>query len=274
MKKLFAILLLLTACDPKNSERFTEIQNKRIHLLELGNGRPSVVFVAGFGTDLTTFSAVQKRASEFTRTLSYDRAGLGSSELIDTDRSLKNICSELHTLLEKENIPAPYIFVGHSYGGHMVRFFAHEYPQETAGLILIDATPEWQDEEIKKSLSDREKFQFDSLRERWKAGDELWTLGQRKESEQIQVSQEIIQQLKMPDNIPITVLTATNMPPSQFPFLRSAIDAKVRLHKQWLQDAPQIKHIITNKSGHHIHVDEPELVVNEIRKMVEGVGRE
>lgn len=273
MGKLCVILLFLVACKSKDSDRFTKIQSKQVHLLELGEGKPTVVFVAGFGTDLTTFSTVQKRASEFTKTLSYDRAGIGSSEQIDTERSLTNICNELHTLLQQEDIPSPYILVGHSYGGHMVRFFAHQYPQETAGLILIDATPEWQDQEIKKSLSDREKFQFDSLREVWKAGDALWTPGQRKESEQFQASQEIMQQLKMPNDIPVTVLTATNLPPSQFSFLQGATDAKVRLHKEWLQDALQMKHIITNKSGHFIHVDEPELVVGEIRAMMKAFNK-
>lgn len=274
MKNLFVVLLFLITCKPKDSDRFTEIQHKQIHLLELGEGSPTVVFVAGFGTDLTTFDAVQKQVSQFTRTLSYDRAGLGKSEQIDTERSLTSICNELHTLLQQEDIPAPYILVGHSYGGHMVRFFAHQYPQETAGLILVDATPEWQDEEIKKSLSDREIFQFDSVREIWKAGDPLWTPGQLEESKQFQASQEIMQHLKMPDDIPITVLTATNMPPSQFSFLRDATAAKVRLHKQWLKDAPQIKHIITNKSGHHIHADEPDLVAREIREMVEAGKKE
>jgi len=269
MRKLFAILVLLAGCQPKDSDRYTNIEEKQIHLLELGEGRPAVVFVAGFGTDLTTFSVVQKGVSEFTQTLSYDRAGLGRSELIDTDRNLANITKELHTLLQQENIAAPYILVGHSYGGHMVRYFAHVYPEETAGLILVDPTPEWQDQEIKKHLSDREKFQFDSLRKQWKAGNELWTPGQQRESDHFQASQEIMQQLKMPDNIPVTVLTATNMPPSQFAFLRGATDAKVYLHKQWLQDAPQIRHIITNKSGHYVHVDEPELVIREIRAMVE-----
>ena len=273
MKRLFVVLIILAACHSKDSDRFTNIQGKQLHLLELGKGKPAVVFVAGFGTDLTTFRAVQKGVSEFTQTLSYDRAGLGRSEQIDSERSLANITSELHILLAQENIAPPYILVGHSYGGHMVRYFAHEYPEETAGLILIDATPEWQDEEIKKHLSDHEKFQFDSLRKQWEASNELWTPGQREESKQFQASQEIMQKLKMPDNIPLTVLTATNMPPSQFAFLRGATDAKVYLHKQWLQDAPQIKHIITNKSGHHIHADEPKLVIREIRDMMETINK-
>jgi len=74
---------------------------------------------------------------------------------------------------------------------------------------------------------------------------------------------------KFPDNIPVTVLTAMGGGESRFPFLRGVNQIKLELHKRWLTEAPQVKHIIVPTSGHHIQLDQPVLVIKEIKSMIE-----
>src|SRR3990170_2110756 len=92
---LFPILLGLS-CDQRPSERFVKIDGKDQHILDLGSGEPVVVFISGFGSDLRSYGRVQRAVSNFTRTISYDRAGVGKSELTVANRSLATMVDELN----------------------------------------------------------------------------------------------------------------------------------------------------------------------------------
>lgn len=85
---------------------------------------------------------VQAEVAEFTRACSYDRAGFGWSEPGPRPRTSLQIATELHALLEKSEVEKPRILVGASFGGHTVRLFAKNYPDEVAGIILLDARHE------------------------------------------------------------------------------------------------------------------------------------
>jgi len=80
---------------------------------------------------------VQQKLEKTTRVCSYDRAGLGWSEAGPAPRTSQEMVNELHALLGNGGIPGPYVLVGHSLGGFNVRLFAHEYPDETAGIVLV-----------------------------------------------------------------------------------------------------------------------------------------
>jgi pimeloyl-ACP methyl ester carboxylesterase len=75
-----------------------------------------------------------------TAAVTYDRAGLGWSDRGPNPRDARQHAGELHTLLARAGIPGPYVLVGHSLGGLSVRMFADEYPNEVAGMVLIEAT--------------------------------------------------------------------------------------------------------------------------------------
>ena len=88
---------------------------------------------------------MEEGIGRFARVLSYDRAGLGWSDPATQPRTLANIVEELRSLLHAAGVAPPYILVGHSFGGLVVRYFAAQHPEEVAGILLVDAVPtsEW-----------------------------------------------------------------------------------------------------------------------------------
>jgi pimeloyl-ACP methyl ester carboxylesterase len=112
-----------------------------LHLWSKGERGPSVVLESGIAGTSLSWKPVQDLAANFARVVSYDRAGLGWSAPTTQPRSLDHIVSELRALLKAAAIPAPFILVGHSFGGLVVRHFAALYPDEVQALVLVDPVP-------------------------------------------------------------------------------------------------------------------------------------
>jgi pimeloyl-ACP methyl ester carboxylesterase len=119
--------------------RWVRIGNgERIYLLEKGSGEATVLFEAGIAATNLNWCHIQKEVARFASTASYDRCGLGWSSPCRTARTPGNIVTELHEMLENAGIKPPYILVGHSFGGLVMRKYALLYPQEVASVILVD----------------------------------------------------------------------------------------------------------------------------------------
>jgi len=246
-----------------DSLQFVEIRGKKQYYINKGDGNPVVVFVTGLGPSMDDFFEIQNKISKTTETFCYDRAGIGKSESFDNDRSLENISLELKELLDKVGINKPFILVGHSRGGLIARYFVNKYPDKVCGLVLIDpAIPElkWKKRELRTA---KEKIELDNyyntfsndsikfsptIRSEFKAADSTSLAGKN-----------------FPSNIPITILASTKTTKDKYSKEESKI--KVDLLKGYVKTAPQIKLILTDKSGHFIHEDEPKLVISEIISM-------
>lgn len=124
--------------------QLVDLGGYQLHLLCQGSGQPTVILEAGQGNGLLTWSRVQPEVAAFTRVCAYDRAGLGWSDPSPKPRIAPMMVEELHSLLGKAGIAPPYVLVGHSMGGMYARLFAHTYPGEVAGLVLVDASSEYQ----------------------------------------------------------------------------------------------------------------------------------
>jgi pimeloyl-ACP methyl ester carboxylesterase len=115
----------------------------RLHIRCEGDGAPSVIFDAALGGSSLSWTLVQPAVARVTRACSYDRAGFGWSDAGPLPRTAGRIADELHTLLRAAAVPTPYVLVGHSYGGLVMRVYAARHPDEIAALVLIEpAIPE------------------------------------------------------------------------------------------------------------------------------------
>ncbi len=118
-----------------------EVGGRLFYLLRSGNG-PSVVFLPGAGGMGLSYYNLQQLAGEFATSVLYDRAGTGWSDPIALPRTAKAVVEELRTVLRVASVPAPYLFVGHSLGGFYARRYAQLWPDEVAGLLMLDSTHE------------------------------------------------------------------------------------------------------------------------------------
>ena len=112
-----------------------------LHINCLGEGGPTVILeAANFGMS-AHWVRVQQQLAKTTRVCAYDRAGLGWSEAGPEPRDARQISSELHTLLNgAADTEGPYVLVGHSYGGLYARMYAARYPDQVAGVVLVDSS--------------------------------------------------------------------------------------------------------------------------------------
>ena len=110
----------------------------RLHYRCEGTGTPAVILEAGIAASSLTWSRVQPIIARSTRVCSYDRAGLAWSEATSSTRSMATLVSELRLLVEHAGVPPPYVLVGHSFGGLIIRAFARTHPSEVAGLVFVD----------------------------------------------------------------------------------------------------------------------------------------
>ncbi len=120
--------------------RLVSVGEHRLHISCSGEGAPTVVFESGLANMSTDWANIQPQVSASTRACAYDRAGIGWSDDGPQPRDPRHVAEELHTLLANAGESAPYVLVGQSFGGLYVRMFADLYPEETAGMVLVDAS--------------------------------------------------------------------------------------------------------------------------------------
>jgi pimeloyl-ACP methyl ester carboxylesterase len=146
-------LLLLAACGAlyqqvstvRDSHRFAapgslvDIGGRRLHLLCLGSGSPTVILESsGLGTVLQ-YQAVMQQLASAQRVCAYDRAGLGWSDASPIPATAQNLELDLNALLYKAALERPYIFVASSAGGLTIDLHMRKHPEGIAGVVWADA---------------------------------------------------------------------------------------------------------------------------------------
>lgn len=135
------------------------VDGYKMHIYCIGEGSPTIILDHVGGGSSQDWDLIQPRLAEHTRVCAYDRAGFGWSDYNPAPRTMEQQVHELHGLLQGANEQGPYILVGHSYGARVSRVYAAQYPQEVAGMILMDPgklidDPRYPAEEISSSKSE------------------------------------------------------------------------------------------------------------------------
>jgi pimeloyl-ACP methyl ester carboxylesterase len=117
-----------------------DIGGHRLHLNCIGSGSPTVVLEPGLGESSSVMGWITPAVAHDTRVCVYDRAGRGWSEAGDGPQDGAQTAADLHTLLDRAHVPGPYVLAGHSFGGLYVLSFAANYPDQVAGMVLLDST--------------------------------------------------------------------------------------------------------------------------------------
>jgi len=266
--------------------QMVDVGGHRLHINCTGSGSPTVVIVARAGDWSTTWGGVvQPEVAKTTRVCTYDRPGLGWSEAAPLPGYAAQFAKELHTLLQNANVPGPYVMVGHSLGGFVVRIFAHDYASEVAGVVLVDSMNPKQVTQSQSNFLAR-LYSLQAGLTRFGVGrlivkllglassmppneEAYWP--QYIRSQSLQASASEYQGLpasaaeaaavKSFDDLPLTVLTAKLNDNPGWPEWQNEL----------LQLSSNSEHLFAENSGHTIQIDEPEAAVDAIVKMVELV---
>jgi pimeloyl-ACP methyl ester carboxylesterase len=120
--------------------QLVDVGGHRLHLQCTGSGSPTVVLQPGGGDMSSVMGWIAPAVAAHTRVCVYDSAGRGWSDPSEATQDGSQMMTDLHTLLHRGGVPGPYVLAGHSFGGLYVRIFAAQYPDEVAGMVLIDST--------------------------------------------------------------------------------------------------------------------------------------
>jgi pimeloyl-ACP methyl ester carboxylesterase len=126
--------------DIRMPGQLVDVGGHSLHLTCRGSGSPTVIFEPGAGGVSSDLVWITPAVSHDTRVCVYDRAGRGWSEPAHSRQDGAQIATDLHTLLQRGHVPGPYVMAGHSFGGLYVLTFAARYPNEVAGMVLVDST--------------------------------------------------------------------------------------------------------------------------------------
>ena len=227
------------------------------------HGKPTVILATGRGLGASQdWSLVQSRVSEFARVCSYDALGVGQSDHVPGDDSISDVVENMHDLFHSAQLPGPYILVGISAGGILVRHYEEHYPSDVAGFVFVDSAHEeqvWRDAAISPAFPgsdmDLKSLQRDGLL-------------------------PPPQHLTWHDDVPIIVLERTDLPPcSAFPSLSQSqcdqINAAWHSFQVDLSSRSkygQLRAVVG--SGHAMHQQKPEAIAQAIRDVLEEVKQQ
>jgi pimeloyl-ACP methyl ester carboxylesterase len=250
---------------PLPDKQTTEIAGARLEYVSAGTGRPVIVFLSGYGADIdASWGKVYTEAAKLSSVLVYNRFGYGGSDKVEKAQTGAAIVATLRTLLKKKELPPPYVLVGHSLGGVYANLFARQYPQEVSGVVLIDSSHPDQE----KMRRGREGMLQRTVVAMLYGIDSL--LHRSRHSEVTSFDETAVQIDKAGPfpAVPLVVITAGREAPA---WLAGPEWARIHRENQLKLAAlsPLARQVIARDSGHFVQNDEPELVLQALREVVE-----
>ena len=280
--------------------RMVAVGAYRLQLYCTGAGSPTVIVEPGMGQDWVGWRLVIGRLTPFQRVCVYDRAGYGWSDRGPKPRTARREAEELHAVLSNARVAGPYILAAHSFGGYIARIYASRYRGSLAGVVLVEPSHEDEPEEqaaskpascglcralewipplgiqrLKRLDTGYESLPRD-LRDvpryyqaRYLVASSLTQLElERNEFDSLPFSKAQVRQAPFPPDLPLRVVTAiyaaapsNSADPPELPAIHR------ELQRRLAQSSRYGRQVIAARSGHMVLLDEPQLVVDQIRDL-------
>lgn len=280
--------------------RMIPVGDYRLQLYCTGIGSPTVIVEPGMGLDWVGWRFVIGGLTPFQRVCVYDRAGYGWSDRGPKPRTALREAEELHALLSNARVAGPYILAAHSFGGYIARIYASRYRASLAGVVLVEPSHEDEPEEQAASKPDpchvcrvlnwipplgiqrlkRLKGGYRSLpldlrsvarcyQARYLVASSLTQLGlERNEFDSLALSKAQVRQAAFPSDLPLRVVTAVysatpagSTNPRELPYIHRELQLRLA------QSSRFGRQVIAARSGHMVPLDEPQLIVDQIRDL-------
>lgn len=268
---ILILLFVFAGVAAGQSPQLVDAGGVRLDVVRAGSGTPAVILVSGLGNALDSWTKIVPPVAQLSTVVSYSRSGLGRSDAGASKHTVKDSVLDLHALLGKLDLKPPYVLVGASYGGIIVRLYTSLYPKEVAGLVFVDSSHEAQVKRYSE-IDNKYPAQFREFFEQ-----QLKTLkgaeaDETRETMRIQAAGAVEGMKPLPD-IPIAVLTSMKVNPNAQYVNQTAAGYEVwrAMHEEWFRRSHNGVHIVTTRSGHHIQDDEPQLVIDAIRFVLDRV---
>jgi pimeloyl-ACP methyl ester carboxylesterase len=287
-----------------------QVGDHRLHVMRSGSG-PTVVFENGPGGIGLDWSLVVPEVAGFASTVAYDRAGLGWSEPTEGPRDIATLVDELKSMLGATGAEPPYVLVGHSYGGLIVRAFAYTYPEDVAGLVLVDAAHEDQFDfypeeyaakgqnmgqmmarlrfvfrlangsgipallNVSAPIADKLPDEIGAARAAVGLMDSSQAVATTDEMAALLLSFDHVRSIREPlGDIPVRIITHGRAPGAEAgipPGLEVEVEAAWHeMQRDLLNISADSRLEVASRSGHDIHVEQPEPVIDAIREILNG----
>ncbi|MCP4213749.1 MAG: alpha/beta hydrolase [bacterium] len=283
MKKALLIIIIIFGIGAANGlypaptngkEKAIEVEGRLLQCRVFGKGKPVVVLISGFRAPQTYWDSIVHKIALHSTVVTYDRPGYGKSTLGERPVDGITTAKDLKILLQKLNLPGPYLLVGHSYGGKITRIFASLFPKHIHGIVLVDSTHHDYVDDYKSIMNNVEREKFDRMEAAWSQNPMPATTGPGKENQVLDTTIEQLKKINIQLDVPLVVMTAGNMRNS--PFQKKLSKETYDRLKKLLREHPKkhfalstkARHVIVEGAGHNIHIDKPEAVIKAVVDMV------
>ena len=238
---------------------------RQLEVLQVGEGASTVIFESGFTMGWNTWRRVLPGLAPQARLITYSRAGTGKSDAPVGVPTVADRVADLEALIQATQSKPPFVLVGHSYGGLVVRQFASKHPTWVQGLVMVDPASEhvgaaWR--ALDAARAEREdRTQIERAPQRFKGEFEL-VMGQ--------LNAGLNPEIGPLPLVPVVLLTSIKQEwPDLLAFGAAGREAWRQAHARWFTQVRNGSHVLTDVSGHFIQMDEPELVVQAVQSVIQ-----
>ena len=270
---------------------YIDVGGHQLHLNCTGHGSPTVIFESGLGGSSLDWVKVQARVSLFTRACSYDRAGYGWSESAAGPRNAERLAADFDKLLVYGSLKPPFVLVGHSIGGVLIRRYAERMPDKVAGMVLVDSSHE---EQFKRMEAAGMLVAAAPARGATFIVSNYWQVPSGMPAElrllarQLAIRPAAVRALylelaelrgtveqrpagaRLPD-VPLAVIMREPLRNDRPASKRTRLLARLwlEMQKELARETPGATLLTATGSGHHVHLDRPEMVVGAVQDIVD-----